>query len=182
MRNRLSGAAGHQIVEPTGEKYELPCGILFRSIGYRGVAIPEVPFDRARGVIPNRDGRVIDAHATAVPGLYVSGWIKRGPSGIIGTNREDSVLTVNSILADLPCLDDEARPGAAGLMARLRERAVRVVTYSDWQRIDVAERRRGAAAGTPREKFTRSQEMLDMLGASDRAVPADEQAPAPCVS
>lgn len=178
MRNRLAGEPGHQVAEPTGERYELPCGILFRSIGYRGVAIPEVPFDTARGVIPNRDGRVIDAKGTAMPGLYVSGWIKRGPSGIIGTNREDSVLTVNSILADLPCLEGDARPGATGLMARLRERAVRVVTYSDWRLIDAAEIQRGAAAGKPREKFTRSQEMLDLLGAPDQAVLAYQHASA----
>ena len=165
MHNRLVGEPSHQVAQPTGETEELSCSILFRSIGYRGVAIPGVPFDPVRGVIPNRDGRVIDG-AAVTPGLYVSGWIKRGPTGIIGTNREDSVLTVNALLADLPQLDAGVRPGAAGLQARLDERGVRVVSYADWQRIDAAEIARGAAAGKPREKFTRLDEMLDVLAAA----------------
>jgi ferredoxin/flavodoxin---NADP+ reductase len=167
MRNRLTGAPSHQIAEPTGETEELSCSILFRSIGYRGVAMPGVPFDGKRGVIPNRDGRVRDA-GIVVPGLYVAGWIKRGPSGIIGTNREDSVLTVNSLLADLPQFDTAARLGAEGLEALLNARAVRVVTYADWQKIDAAEIRRGEAAEKPREKFTRLQEMLDVLLSGDQ--------------
>ena len=90
-----------------------------------------------------------------VPGLYVAGWIKRGPTGIIGTNREDSVLTVNSILADLPHLDAGARPGADRLKTLLQGRGIRVVSYADWQKIDAAEIRRGEPAAKPREKFTR---------------------------
>lgn len=174
MHNRLTGEASHQVAEPTGETAELSCSILFRSIGYRGVAMPGVPFDAARGVIPNRDGRVTDG-ATTVPGLYVSGWIKRGPTGIIGTNREDSVLTVNSLLADLPQFDTAARPGAEGLQALFNARSVRLISYADWQKIDAAEIRRGEAAGKPREKFTRLQDMLGVLA-------SEEQASAACVA
>jgi len=164
MRNRLAGEPGHQIAEPTGEVEQVDCGVLFRSIGYRGVAIPGVPFDARRGVIPNRDGRVVDGGAI-VSGLYVSGWIKRGPSGIIGTNREDSVLTVNALLADLASLDVGPKPDTDKASALLRQRGVRVIGYGDWQQIDAAELRRGQAVGKPREKFTRLQEMLDVLPA-----------------
>ncbi len=163
MRNRLEGEPFRQVAQETGEMEELACGVLFRSIGYRGCAIPGVPFDDDRGVIPNQDGRVVDGQKV-VPGLYVTGWIKRGPTGIIGTNREDSVATVNSLLADLPKIDSGAKPGADGLTGLLESRGIRVVSYADWQKIDAAEVRRGAAAGKPREKFTRVEEMLEALG------------------
>jgi len=162
MRNRLVGEPGRQVAQATGEVEDLACGLLFRSIGYRGVAIPGVPFDETHGVIPNREGRVID-DGNVAPGLYVTGWIKRGPTGIIGTNREDSVFTVNSILADLPHLDAGPKPGADRVTALLEDRGMRVVSYADWQKIDAAEIRRGQPAAKPREKFTRLKEMLDVL-------------------
>ena len=162
MRNCLEGEPSRQVARETGESEELACGVLFRSIGYRGVAIAGVPFDKAQGVIPNRDGRVIDG-GNVVPGLYVAGWIKRGPTGIIGTNREDSMFTVNSILADLPHIDAGARPSADRLKTLLQGRGIRVVSYADWQKIDAAEMRRGEPAAKPREKFTRLEEMLDVL-------------------
>ncbi len=162
MRNRLEGEPRRQVAKPTGAMETLACGLLFRSIGYRGVAMPGVPFDATRGVIPNRDGRVLDG-GNVVPGMYVTGWIKRGPTGIIGTNREDSVLTVNSILADLPHLDADAKPGTDRLNSLLSSRGIRVVSYADWQQIDAAEIHRGEPAAKPREKFTRLNEMLDVL-------------------
>ena len=162
-RNRLEGEPSQQVARETGEAEELACGVLFRSIGYRGVPIAGVPFDDGRGVFPNRDGRIVDGQ-NVVPGLYVAGWIKRGPTGIIGTNREDSVATVNSLLADLPKIDAGAKPGADGMKGLLESRRIRVVSYADWQKIDAAEVRRGAAAGKPREKFTRVEEMLEALG------------------
>ncbi len=80
----------------------LPAGLIFRSIGYKGVDVPGVPFDARRGVIPNAQGRVVDPDQTqTVTGEYVVGWIKRGPSGIIGTNKPDAVATVNLMIADL---------------------------------------------------------------------------------
>ena len=162
VRNRLEGEPSQQVARETGEVEELVCGVLFRSIGYRGAAIPGVPFDNHRGVFPNQDGRIVDGQ-NVVPGLYVTGWIKRGPTGIIGTNRADSVATVASLLADLPNLPGGAKSGADGLTALLQSRRVRVVSYADWQKIDAAEVRRGAAAGKPREKFTSVEEMLDVI-------------------
>jgi ferredoxin--NADP+ reductase len=165
MRNRLEGEPSQQVARETGETEELACGILFRSIGYRGIPIAGVPFDGRRGIFPNREGRIVEGERV-IPGLYAAGWIKRGPTGIIGTNREDSVATVKSLLADLPNLDTGPKPGADGLQALLGSRAVRVVSYSDWQQIDAVEVRRGEAAGKPREKFTRVDEMLAALAAS----------------
>lgn len=161
-RNRLEGEPFEQVARATGETTQLDCGLLFRSIGYRGVPIPEVPFDERRGVFPNEEGRLLDANGV-MPGLYAAGWIKRGPTGIIGTNRADSVATVKSLLSDLPNLDAEKKPGAAGLGAQLVGRGVRVLSYGDWQKIDRAEVGRGEPKGKPREKFTGVGEMLATL-------------------
>ncbi len=164
-RNRLEGEPFQQVARETGETETLDCGLLFRSIGYSGVAIPGVPFDAKRGVIPNREGRVLDPDGAELPGLYAAGWIKRGPSGIIGTNRADSVATVKSLLADLQRLSPEPKAGAEGLATLLASRGVRTVSFDDWLRIDAREVARGQPRGKPREKFTRITEMLNCLDA-----------------
>ena len=161
-KNRLEGEPSQQRARATGELEELACGVLFSSIGYRGVAIAGVPFDVGRGVFPNHEGRVVDGESI-VPGLYVAGWIKRGPTGIIGTNRADSVATVKSLLTDLPNFDAGNKLGADGVRGLLKNRGIRVVSYPDWQRIDAAEVRQGKTNGKPREKFTRLEEMLAVL-------------------
>lgn len=161
-RNRLEGEAFKQVAVGIGEKIELECGLLFRSIGYRGVPIPGVSYDNKRGVIPNRDGRVL-IDGEPAPGLYVTGWIKRGPSGIIGTNRADSVATVAALLEDLPQLTARNKAGSAGLHTLLANRGVRVIDYSGWLNIDRAEIERGQAKGKPREKFTACEEMLAVI-------------------
>ncbi len=162
-RNRLEGAAGRQSARGTGERITQASGLLFRSIGYKGVAIPGVPFDARQGIFPTRDGRIVDETGAPVPGLYASGWIKRGPTGIIGTNRADSLATVTSLLADLGALDAGPRPGAEGLAALASGRGPRVIGFEDWLVIDRAEVQRGAAKGKPREKFTRVGEMLQLV-------------------
>ena len=160
-KNALSGPANNQYARGTGEKCTLPCGILFRSIGYNGIAMPGVPFDERKGVIPNTDGRIVDANKAIVPGLYVTGWIKRGPSGIIGTNRADSVATCNSLLADLAQLDTGTpKAGAAAIYPLLNNRNVPLVNYDRWLKIDAVEVDHGKVKGKPREKFTRVAEML----------------------
>ena len=100
-KNKLSGNAGEQKALSTGEKIKLKCDILFRSIGYRGVPLENVPFDDKRGIIPNINGQVINENKDIVNQLYVTGWIKRGPSGVIGTNRNDSIETVQTCLENL---------------------------------------------------------------------------------
>jgi ferredoxin/flavodoxin---NADP+ reductase len=162
-RNRLEGAPFEQVARSTGVTESLACGLLFRSIGYSGVPMPGVPFEAKRGTIPTRWGRVVDGADASIPGLYAAGWIKRGPTGIIGTNRADSVASVKSLLADVPTLTQEARTGSKGLEALLATRGVRPVCYDDWQAIDAEEVARGLPKGKPREKFTRVNEMLQFL-------------------
>ena len=164
--NRMEGAPFQQVAQETGEREALACGLLFRSIGYSGVAIEGIPFDVRKGVFPTRDGRIVDQAGAEMPGLYAAGWIKRGPSGIIGTNRADSVATVKSLLADLPRLAHEPKAGAAGLAPLLAGRGVRTVSFEDWLRIDDREVALGQRHGKPREKFTRVAEMLACLAPS----------------
>ena len=162
--NTLSGDAFHQSARGTSKYIELDTGIIFRSIGYKGIPILGIPFDEKRGVIPNIDGRIIDNSSIPIPGLYVSGWIKRGPSGVIGTNRADSVATVNSLLDDLtqPFMKSE-KMGSSSVMKYLDEAKVPYVTFSDWKIIDQSEILRGEPKGKPREKYTYTEEMLNIL-------------------
>jgi ferredoxin--NADP+ reductase len=158
-RNRLEGPPFAQIARPTGELTELACGLVFRSIGYRGVAIPGLPFDSALGTVPHAGGRVLEGGAT-LPGLYVTGWLKRGPTGIIGTNRADSMETVAGLLADLSKGCKQEKGGAEALCTLLERRGVRFFDYQNWSMLDAAEITRGKSKGKPREKFTRIDEML----------------------
>ncbi len=162
-RNRLTGPPFGQLARGTGETLDLRCGLLFRSIGYRGLPLRGVPFDEAKGVFPNTAGRIGET-----AGLYAAGWIKRGPSGIIGTNRADAVATVQSLLADLAHLDSRPREGTTGLYAALARSDSQVLSYADWRCIDAEEQRRGAATGKPREKITRVSDMLAVLGTRPR--------------
>lgn len=161
-KNRLAGQPFQQSAEPTGEEITIDCDILFRSVGYRGVAIPGVPFDQRKGIFPNREGRILDGDSV-VPGLYAAGWIKRGPSGIIGTNKPDSQATVDVLLSDLDALAPCEAPDSGAVRELLRARGVRVVDFADWQRIDAAEIERGKSKGKPREKFATVAEMLAVL-------------------
>lgn len=161
--NELTGDPGAQKSRGTGSTEELSCGLVFRSVGYRGIAIPGVPFDEDRGVFRNDAGRVSNADGEPVAGLYCSGWIKRGPSGVIGTNRPDSVETVANVIADIPKLMPCPTPSTDDVLNLLANRDVRVVSYEDWTRIDAAEVERGSGSGKPREKFTSVDEMLAVL-------------------
>ena len=158
-RNYLEGPPFAQVARPTDERIELPCGLVFRSIGYRGVPIPGLPFNESCGTVAHVDGRVLDGTAT-LAGLYVTGWLKRGPTGIIGTNRADSVETVASLLADLPKVHDRGKRGAEALRPLLEGRGIRVFNYQNWLMVDSAEIDRGKPKSKPREKFTRIHEML----------------------
>jgi len=169
--NRLvQSPKGDLKAESTGERETLPAGLVFRSVGYLGVALPGVVFDPKRGVIPNAEGRVLAAGGTPSQGEYVAGWIKRGPSGVIGTNKPDAVETSDALLSDYgegrltaPAAAD--RDAITGLLA---ERGVRMVSWQDWQRLDALERARGEPMGRPRLKFTRIEEMLEALDGGTR--------------
>ncbi|XP_012893098.1 PREDICTED: NADPH:adrenodoxin oxidoreductase, mitochondrial isoform X1 [Dipodomys ordii] len=147
---------------PTGDTEDLPCGLVLSSVGYKSRSIdPSVPFDPKLGIIPNTEGRVVE-----VPGLYCSGWVKRGPVGVIATTMTDSFLTSQQLLQDLKAglLPSGPRPGSAAIQALLRSRGVRPVSFSDWEKLDAEEVSRGRRAGKPREKLVDPQEMLRLLG------------------
>ena len=169
VRNRLEsdGRGGVRAVA-TDHTQELPVGLVFRSVGYKGKALPGVPFDERNGVVPNISGHVVEqAGSTAtVPGLYVAGWIKRGPQGIIGTNKLCATDTVTQLLADVAAGDVPALPeGGSSIDQLLAERGVTVTSWADWQTLDTAEQARGAASGRPRLKITNVQEMLAIIAA-----------------
>jgi len=158
-KNRMEGEPGNQWSQGTGETIELPCGVFFRSVGYKGVALPEIPFNDKKGVIPNEAGRVEDTEQQ----LYCTGWIKRGPSGLIGTNKADSVETVKTLIDDLPNFKPCDVPRDDDVDRLLADRGVRVVHFADWKKIDEAELARGKARGKPRDNFTTVEEMLAAL-------------------
>jgi ferredoxin--NADP+ reductase len=120
----------------TGVYETLPVGLVLRSVGYQSVPLPEVPFDPLAYVVPNDAGRVIGEDGRPLPGEYVTGWIKRGPTGVIGTNKSDAAETVRSVLADIAGRADAQRPSIEAL---LESRQIRAVTYDDWLGIDAGE-------------------------------------------
>jgi len=162
VRNRLVRADdGSLRARATDRTETLEAGLVMRAIGYTGVPLPGVPFDTGRGVIPNRCGRVLDGGGE-IPGVYVTGWIKRGPSGVIGTNKKCAQETVDALLedADAGRLPAPRNDDADLFEARLRERQPQVVTYAGWEAIDRHEKALGEPQGRPRVKLTRTEELL----------------------
>jgi len=167
-RLRLSGPAGSQTGTATGEHVSIPASLIVRSVGYRGISIPGVPFDERSATVVQSEGRVIERDGNAVPGLYVAGWIKRGPSGIIGTNRACAIETVQSVLADLKARAVAPLDVPRKLfLATIRGRSPKLIDLQGWRRIDALERALGASKAKPREKLTR---ISAMLKASEQAL------------
>jgi ferredoxin--NADP+ reductase len=171
VRNRLEddGRGGARAVA-TDRFEELPVDLVFRSVGYHGVPVPGVPFDERRGTVPNDAGRVLE-HGEPLRGIYVSGWIKRGPSGVIGTNKPDAAETVERIVEDAAsgAVLAPASPEPEAIEALLQGRHVRFVSYDDWRRIDDVEVAAGKATGRPRVKCTSVGEMLAACGRTTAA-------------
>ena len=157
-RNELfTDEQGRTVALDTGQRETLPAQLVVRAVGYRGVAVPGLPFDERSGTIPNSAGRI-----TGRDNDYVVGWIKRGPSGVIGTNKKDSQDTVDTLTAELTARTvREVGPDHAEDLARwLANRQPEVVTDKDWQRIDAHERAAGESHGRPRVKLARVEDML----------------------
>jgi ferredoxin/flavodoxin---NADP+ reductase len=162
VRNELVESGGQIRAVPTHERELIPAGLVLRSVGYRGVALPEVPFDEERGTIRNDRGRVLDANGEVLRGVYCTGWIKRGPSGVIGTNKKDASETVELLLEDVQ--RGALVPGGATAEAvdeLLDERGITRVLYPGWSAIDELERSRGEPLGRPRVKLCTWDELLD---------------------
>jgi ferredoxin--NADP+ reductase len=144
----------------TGAREVIPCGIVLRSVGYAGTAMPGVPFDDGRAVIRNVAGRVVGEDDAHVPGVYCSGWIKRGPSGVIGTNKKDATETVELLVEDALAGRLPARASSVDVAELLAERGIDWVGYDGWQAIDALECARGAEQGRPRVKLCTWDELL----------------------
>ncbi len=158
VRNTLEEKDGRLIAVATDEHETLECGLVFRSVGYRGIGLPDVPFDEHRGTILNEGGRVVGEAQT-----YCAGWIKRGPTGIIGTNKKDATETVALLLEDLEQgrIAHKEDVTAEAVETFLAERGVRAVVYSGWSSIDDVERAAGEKLGRPRVKLRSWEELLE---------------------
>uniref|UniRef100_A0ACD5U757 Uncharacterized protein n=1 Tax=Avena sativa TaxID=4498 RepID=A0ACD5U757_AVESA len=151
-----------------GEFEDLKCGLVLKSIGYKSLPIEGLPFDKYRGVVPNLRGRIFSSEsetAKVEPGLYVVGWLKRGPTGIVATNLHCAEETVASILEDdkkgvLRASSDLKRPGRRGLLEILEQKNTRYVSFDDWEKIDAKEKTAGQLNNKPREKITTWDELL----------------------
>jgi len=171
-RNEIARADdGSLRARPAGDDVEtIPCSLVLRSVGYRAVPLPGVPFEERRFVLPNERGRVHTPDGTPLPGVYAVGWIKRGPTGILGTNKRDAEETVTSLVEDLasgalvPAGDDRET-----IDALLAERGIDVVTVEGWRTIDRQELASGRDAQRPRVKLASRDELLDAAHAAQRA-------------
>ena len=158
-------AEGLRVVHPGGETELIEAPLILRSIGYRGSPIDGVPFDASTGLVPNGNGRVVGEDGRPVPGAYVTGWIKRGPRGVIGTNRSCAAETLTKLWEDFDAgvlkrdVGDRAAVGAL-----LAKRGVEPVDWQGWRAIDAAERQRGTEASRPRVKFV---DLADMLAVAN---------------
>jgi ferredoxin/flavodoxin---NADP+ reductase len=163
VRNRLEEQDGRLVAVPTDDRETIECGAVFRSVGYHGVGLPDLPFDERRGTIRNDRGRVLDDGGELLPQVYCAGWIKRGPTGIIGTNKKDATETVALLLEDVEqgrvAHGDEVT--AEAVEALLSERGIRAVLYPGWTSIDELERAAGEKLGRPRVKLRTWDELLE---------------------
>ena len=161
VRNRLEADENDRLqARSTGEESLIDTGLVLRSIGYRGTRLAGLPFDDRRGIIGNADGRICD-HDGVVPGNYVAGWIKRGPRGIIGTNKKCARNTLRCLAEDIEA--DRLAPatlGSAEVLEKVRARQPEVVLRPGWLRLDHAERTAGRPQGRPRVKFTEHRDLL----------------------
>ena len=159
---------GRVLARETGQQEIFETDVVFSSVGYKGLPVPGLPFRDDWGVVPNVQGRVVDpTTGNAIPGTYVSGWIKRGPTGVIGTNKPDAKETVECMTEDRIAgrLLDAADRGLEPIESLLERRGARYVTYADWLDLDRIELIRGRVAGRPRVKFTSREEFLQVLDA-----------------
>ncbi len=164
-RNALVGEGARASARGTGRFEDVPAGLVIRAVGYEAEALPGVPFSRKTYTVPHLDGRVLTGeNGDLVRGMYVAGWIKRGPTGLIGTNKSCAKETVASMLEDVfERAPRTESPSERNLETLLRQRGVRYVSYDDWHRIDAVERLAGEVAGRVRAKLTTTEEMLAVL-------------------
>ena len=171
-------------VKGTGEFLDYPVQAVYRAIGYHGSPLDELEYDARRGVIPNEGGRVLDADGNPVPGIYATGWIKRGPVGLIGHTKGDALETIGFLLEDRLSLPPAQNPDPQAIIDLLEERGIEYTTWEGWNRLDAHELALGAewsasadANGIVRERI-KVVPREDMVRISRRLVPAAVARPA----
>ncbi|GAB2645636.1 FAD-dependent oxidoreductase [Nocardia goodfellowii] len=161
VHNELVEEGGQIVARATDRTESLTAGLVLRSIGYKGEPVADLPFDESRAVVPNEHGRVLGPDGAPQPGVYVSGWIKRGPRGVIGSNRTDSEETVEQLISDFTSGKlNKPQGDRAALKALVAERQPDVVDRAGWKSIDLAEKTAGKSARRPRVKFTTREDLL----------------------
>ena len=163
-KNRLEPTpSGYINAVGTGQFETLPVDMVLRSVGYRGVKLPDISFDEKRGIIPNADGRVLtEANGEIVKGQYVAGWIKRGPSGVVGTNKADAVITIKNLIEDFndASLSSDPNKSPEAVLQLLADKGVDVVSFEEWKKLDNYEITQGEKQGRPRVKVVDTDKML----------------------
>ena len=158
-RTELDGSGG---VRGTGEIREFPVQAVYRAVGYFGSELPEVPFDEKTGVISNQDGRVVDEAGKHISGAYCTGWIKRGPVGLIGHTKADAIETIGHLISDRATWWQPSNPGEQEILETLDSRGVKYMDWTDWLRLDAEEKRQGVERGRERYKLHNRAEMLSI--------------------
>lgn len=156
-RTELDGKGG---VRPTGEFKDFPVQAVYRAVGYFGSALNQIPFDEKYGVIRNEEGRVLDDAGKAIPGIYATGWIKRGPVGLIGHTKADAIETIGHLISDRSTWWNPPQPGEAELLNTLESKDIPYIRWENWLKIDAAERALGEPAGRERVKLFDREQMV----------------------
>ncbi|WP_432573644.1 FAD-dependent oxidoreductase [Kineococcus sp. SYSU DK005] len=160
LRTERTRLTGDGTVEGTGEFHTWDVQAVYRAVGYFGSPLPGVPFDELKGVVSNHEGRVLSPEGETVPGVYCTGWIKRGPVGLIGHTKSDASETVRHLVADAASLAPAAEPDPEAVLETLRGKGVDVLTWNDWEVLDAYERALGAPHGRERVKVVSREEMI----------------------
>ncbi|WP_102509431.1 FAD-dependent oxidoreductase [Sanguibacter massiliensis] len=170
LRTERTALQGDGTVKGTGEFHDWPVQAVYRAIGYFGTELSDVPFDDRRGVIPNAEGRVLGADGEHVPGVYATGWIKRGPVGLIGHTKSDASETIRHLVEDVDSLPRAPKGAPEDIVATLAERGVDLVVWDDFLNLEAHELALGVAAGRERIKVVPREEMIAIAkGVNSRA-------------
>ncbi|GBC08668.1 hypothetical protein RclHR1_00830019 [Rhizophagus clarus] len=169
--NRLEGPLENRVAVPTGEMEEIETGLVLKSVGYRSIPLEGLPFDENKGIVPNYKGKILDNDNNEQPGLYVAGWLKRGPQGVIATTMNDAYETAEVIVSDIKqnksMLSTDTfnatKQGSKAIIPILHQRGIRTVSYEDWKKIEERENEAGRAKNKPREKFGRVEDAMRVL-------------------
>ena len=160
LRTQRMELTGDGSVRGTGQFQDWPVTAVYRAVGYYGSQLEELPFSPDLGVITNEQGRVLDGSGAHIPGLYATGWIKRGPVGLIGSTKSDATETVRHLVADFAAVDSAPKPGPDAVLQLLKQRNVNHIEWTGWEHLDAHEKALGQAQGRERIKVVDREEMI----------------------